>query len=989
MGIRFLNMSGQFIFSIWLLLSIYINPFRSIAQEYSWRHYSIGDGLPQTQVYSLYQDYKGYIWIGTKGGLSRFDGIEFKNFKFDDGFDGEFIWEIRGDNDSGIFIISRNIIRYYKHGSFSMVTAEDPVTNYINCFSDRNNNLILLKNDTIRVYDDERQPFNLPVLDNYLEKFQGFFRDLYMNDRTNDIYFFLKDNSMYRWNGQELDNIWTGNKLIYPSMGMDGELYAYDQDSLYVFDHDKFSPFLCISGFEVRKVVSRNEIYFTNAENFTRLYLYDGEIITRFHQRFNVVIRVMKDDESNLWVGTESGLWLLQNKGFQNFLTDKNDNFYTWSVSEDRNGNILFGSFLHGLKKYDGNDFSIIPIDHAFLNKSWQYFYSGSCKDESGDILFSTYEGIMKYDGRHLSRFYDGSSGAVLFIYPDIESGHYLTLTAYDGLVEIDKNGILVQKENRKPQENTGLETSVLRDKYGRVWLSGKQGISIKEGATWRNLPDESDSIPIGAISMLKDHFGNLWLGSNDGIYHYDYKKLTKVAGHYFNNQVGVLNMTDQNELFIGSISGIGLLSLDAFYGTGTEKLRYFDQNSGFLGKECKHNASFKDSNGNIWVCTSDRVVKISPKALRSDTKPPRVYIQGISVPSATMEWVPVYNVHGSDEVYPIAREYEDIRFDYHAISHTAPQGVHYQTMLQGYDTDWSAATYERYRTYTNMKPGKYTFRVKAATIDGVWNEQPASITIELLPEWYELASVRTAGLIAMVLLATLSGFVYSERLRKKRLASEENAKEMARLQLNALKKLIDPHFTFNAINSIAAMVYREQRDDAYQYFTKFSRLIRLGFETSDEVIRSIREELDFVTSYLELEKLRFRERFNYCIRVGEGVNQDWKIPKMIIQIYVENSIKHGFSGIESGGLVEVDLDAVGDNLRITIRDNGVGRKNKNQHKNDSLGKGTSIIDNYLRLINEYNQSKIKLETTDLVNSDGRAGGVEVMIMIPIQFKYG
>jgi len=354
------------------------------------------------------------------------------------------------------------------------------------------------------------------------------------------------------------------------------------------------------------------------------------------------------------------------------------------------------------------------------------------------------------------------------------------------------------------------------------------------------------------------------------------------------------------------------------------------------------------------------------------------------------MEWRPLLNVFDEGLTYTFERDNDDIRFDYHGISHSAPKGVKYQTMLEGYDDGWSAVTKERYRTFTNLPHGTYTFKVIAANIDGIWTDRTASVHFIISPAWHELYSVRLTGLFIIAFLAAGLGFVFSERIKKEHLENEKREKQIAKLQFKSLKGLIDPHFTFNAINSIAAMVYRENRDEAYHYFTKFSRLIRTSFDNSEQTTRSIKDEIKFVQNYLDIEKMRFKDRFEYEINTGREVNTDWKIPKMIIQIYVENAIKHGLIHRHSEGFLRIVISVENDFLKISITDNGIGITNSKslKHNSESLGRGTSIMKEYFELLNQFNENKIQTKTININDEYGDSQGTKVLISIPLNFKY-
>jgi len=961
--------------------------FRAAGQEYSWKHYSVGDGLPQTQIYRLYQDSKGYIWIGTKGGLSKFDGIEFKNLTTKDGLSFDFVGIFQEDSQGGMYVGTKRGTNHLKDGKISSVCDSiDPTFGFE--FVEKNGTIWFWSGvKGLLAVRDGKQIADHPILNAVEEEFPI---GISYNQEKDDIIINYATGDTYRYDGINVSKFSHEDRDIIPRYSDSGQLYGRNSEYYFAFDLGQFVPIAPINDFTLRCYISPEEVYFTDRGTQSRLFIYDGEKMNEFHQRFNLVLDLIKDDEGNIWVATESGLWRLQGRGFQNYLSEGDLNFYAWQISQDKHGNMLFGSFLHGLMTFDGVRFEDVPIKHMFRNNGFQFFYSGNYVDQRGNVYLGTALGILKFDGYLYRWFYKPEQNdAILHIYHDVVTGHLLCTSSVHGLLEIDMEGNVTEYNSRSRRENTGLETSTLRDKFGRIWLSGKQGITILEDGKWRNLPDETDSVPIGAISMIRDSWGNLWLGSNDGLYFYDYKNLKKIGTHIFESQIGILNITSDNELLIGSIMGIGLLDLKEFYKNDYDHIRYFDANNGFLGTECKHNASFKDRDGNIWICTSDRVVKVIPEELRSNPNPPRVYIEDISTIGEKMDWEPVPKKYGNSAEYKFEAHHDDLRFEYHGISHSAPNGVRYQSMLVGYDESWSAPSQERYRTYTNLPEGQYEFRVKAWSNDGVESEF-VSVNFGVLPAWHEMSTVRYGVLAILLALAALLGFLYSERIRMRRMTMEQNERLIAQLQFKSLRSLIDPHFTFNAINSIASMVYKENRDEAYKYFTKFSKLIRSAFDTSEDTTRTIREELTFVSNYLDIEKMRFKDRFDYRMEIDKKINYEWKIPKMVIQIYVENAIKHGLARKESGGEISIKMVKEDDFISISVTDNGSGRNETQRISNgdESLGRGTKMMKDYFRLLNKFNDSEISVKIIDLKSKDNQPMGTEVKIYIPVRFRY-
>ncbi len=955
-------------------------------QKYSWKYYSVTDGLPQTQVYAIYQDSKGYIWIGTKGGLSKFDGIEFKNYTSRDGLSFDFVTRIQEDDDGGIYVGTVEGTNYLKNNQIEVLEwLDDPLARFQ--FIQNDGTIWLLSGTKgLSCYKNGERIEAHEILSS-TESNDRVIRISY-DKKNNNILVTKQSGESLLWNGEKIVRIFDDKKKVYLAFDQKGDIYGYDSDSIYWYKNGKNEALLSRKDYIIRNVISKNDIYLSDRLSNSKLFHFNGSDITQFHQPFNMILQVLMDDENILWVGTESGLWRLQSRGFENFMSDPDKNFYAWQVTEDKSGNYLFGSFLHGLVMYDGKTFNKVPIDHMFRSNGYQFFYSSHHVDKNGDVYLGNASGIIRYDGYDYSWFYrHNPNDAILYIYEDLLTNRLFCTSSQHGLIEIDRKGKVYEHSDRKLREHTGLETSVLRDKHGRIWLSGKQGISIKDNGRWEHLPSSEDNIPIGAISMLRDPRDNIWLGSNHGLYFYNYESLVQIGEDVFDQQIGVLDITNDEELLIGSIKGIGLLDLKRFYENGDDKIRYFDVNNGFLGTECKHNSSFKDRNGNIWICTSDRVVKVIPDELKSNPFPPRVYLESIGPVSENGGEIKSIDQQDNG-VYQFDAHQEEIRIKYHGVNHTAPNGVRYQTMLEGYDQSWTSLSGERYRTFTNLSHGQYIFKVKAFNNDGVESDIK-HINIKILPAWYELPSLRYGGLISIILLAALFGFLYSDRLRKRRLSAEQNEKIIAKLQFKALRSLIDPHFTFNAINSIASMVYREDRDEAYKYFTKFSKLIRSAFDTSDKTTRSIKEELSFVTNYLDIEKMRFKDRFDYTIELDKRINHEWKIPKMIIQIYVENSIKHGLIEKTSGGLIKINVDMESETLGIAIEDNGVGRKNSIEHNSrNTLGRGTNMMKDYFKLLNKFNESKITTTTIDLADANGNPLGTRVEVKIPLNYKY-
>jgi len=212
-----------------------------------------------------------------------------------------------------------------------------------------------------------------------------------------------------------------------------------------------------------------------------------------------------------------------------------------------------------------------------------------------------------------------------------------------------------------------------------------------------------------------------------------------------------------------------------------------------------------------------------------------------------------------------------------------------------------------------------------------------------------------------------------------------ENEKKISQLQLALVRNQLDPHFTLNAINSIIYSVENSDRKLAGEQLRRFAGLYRNLLLRAGMNQITLEEEVDFCRDYLSLEKNRHGDKFCYEITINEDVNRKILVPKFMIQIHVENAIKHGLAPLKSGGMLDVKIRNEGNELIIEISDNGIGRQKAAEMKGGSTGKGLKVMDELYRIYNKYYDEKIGSEITDLFDRDGTPSGTRVLIKICTQ----
>jgi len=237
---------------------------------------------------------------------------------------------------------------------------------------------------------------------------------------------------------------------------------------------------------------------------------------------------------------------------------------------------------------------------------------------------------------------------------------------------------------------------------------------------------------------------------------------------------------------------------------------------------------------------------------------------------------------------------------------------------------------------------------------------------------------------IYLLLVLSISGI---NRINTRQVEQKERLNQrLLTLQLQGIKSQLDPHFTFNTLNSIAALIYLEEKQTAYDYLNKFTLLLRTMLNDAERIYRSLSEELEFVTIYLELEKMRFGERFNYKIEIGEGISQREEVPKLVLQTFAENAVKHGIMPCSDGGILRIIVIKESDYLKLTIEDNGIGRE-KSAGQSMSTGKGLKLTKEFYEILNQINKKPIIHNITDLHNEKGISIGTRVDVWVPLKIS--
>jgi histidine kinase/YXYXY domain-containing protein len=307
--------------------------------------------------------------------------------------------------------------------------------------------------------------------------------------------------------------------------------------------------------------------------------------------------------------------------------------------------------------------------------------------------------------------------------------------------------------------------------------------------------------------------------------------------------------------------------------------------------------------------------------------------------------------------------------------------------MLEGYDGNWQILPEGRTIRYTNLPDGKYRFRYRASLNEEDWIEGTA-LRVDRAVYFWQTSWFILLGILSVLSIALLIYRLKINSIHREASLKSEYNKKLAEVELQALRAQMNPHFMFNCLNSIKHYILTHEPLKASEYLTNFATLIRSIMHNSREKLISLSKELEALFLYVDLEQLRFKDKFDFRCEVGEEINTEKiLIPPLLLQPYVENAIWHGLLHKSEPGNLEISIMNSNGDTQCIIQDNGIGRWAAEQKKSKSATRfksmGMGITESRIALHNRINELGIRVEIVDLIGADKEALGTQVIITIP------
>ncbi|MCE5251328.1 histidine kinase [bacterium] len=849
-------------------------------------HITVEDGLSQSMVTSIIQDRKGFMWFGTMDGLNKYDGYTFTIFRHDKdnprSLSNNFILWLYEDrsgiiwigtyggglnrydpstemfyqcavcpgDSSGIEILNAMPIFQDSDGTIWAGTDKGLIQcngsgEILTLFShDPENPNSISENFTHALYEDSSGILWIGTNGGGLDRFDAHNKTFrhYVHDPRDSgsissdfVYSIVEDRSGV---------LWVGNQ---------GTINRYDRA------RDKFERYplpsphgtdastsviftLYEDKSQVLWMATDDGVYSLNPER-TRFTHYRHDPGNSGTLGSDLVQTLYEDWSEILWFGTSRGINKFD-RGKSRFRLYRHDYInpnslsddFVLTVYEDRNGYIWIGTDRGGLNRYDPlterfTRYRHKPGDTNSIPADW---VTAVCEDGNGFIWVGTGYGIARMNPRTGAiRQYrhdpnkPGSLGNnwVLDIIED--SRGIIWIGTGGGLDRFDsKSGTFTHFRHDPADPNTlshNIVRTILEDCSGNLWLGTNSGLNLfnpESGTCKRYMydPAQPGSLSNNRITTLhEDRSGTLWVGTADGLNRFNraddtFYVYTTTVG-LINNVISGMLEDNAGNLWISTNGGIS-----CFDWKNESITNYSDQdglfNAGFYPGAC-----CKTKSGEMYFGGVDGLNRFNPHALEHSLYVPPVVITSIKKfdRNLTLD-------KSVSEVSEINLSYKDtfISFEFAALDYSSPRKNQYAYMMEGFDQDWIYSGSRRYASYTNLNPGKYVFRVKGSSHDGVWNETGSSIRIRIVPPFWEAEWFR---IIAGFSLAGTVLILHQMRVRNVK-KQQRVLEEQVQIRTRELKETTDAlHLEqkrlFSLLDGLPAVVILQTPDKSITYANK------------------------------------------------------------------------------------------------------------------------------------------------------------------------
>lgn len=965
------------------------------AQQPVFRNIGLKDGIGNSAVYDILQDSKGYIWIASEGGIKRFNGRTFTSFFRPNGIPHDIMYTLAEDTKGRVFASgAEKGIWYYNGTGIDSIAANDSLILYLQKAKAIITKVTFDEADTLWVATS-RTLLKIPPDQNY----KKLIYDSSFSDSAVCVMKFLK-------NGKVIESQYHNSIKKFSVGNASITCWAQAQN---IFDIKANSSLLKIDFDKAKSAIPK--FFALKTHNGKLLYSYlntlyineKGKLVAKKDLPARIT-RIYEDSENNLWISLSStGLYFYENGDLEKtpdiFLEGKtvtsvlednehgfwcctNDkgifytptlNFYQYNQYPDLCDNvrtlaIIDSALIAVTAKTDlymiqpNNQINKIPSIVGLKTSNTFGF------QKVGNTLLACGAQVSEVNLENLNiKYHKNERGLPIYgiASTQLPNGELLGLNR--GALFTIKNGIWKYR-NRTPGRDISMK---YHKQSNTLWLGTLIGLYTLQDTTF--IPCENKILANARVySMREDEKGRLYIcTANNGLFILENKKWINIStndGLLTNTCIDVF--CDKNDmLWIATKGGISFMKFG-----NLKSIQLLGLNDGLPSDEVRELVGFENK---LWVACLGSMYLINTDKITTNKMPPRIYFSKIVVNDQVMK----------SEIHNFDHHQKKFRFYIDCLTYKELFKQQYKYILKGF-SDSASLSANDFIEFSSLSSGSYTLEVYGLTTQGVTSTQPLTFAFRIEPPlWKKIWFI----IIEIVLGASLVFFYIKWRINKVRIEEDEKSRlqnDIINARINALQAQMNPHFIFNSINSIQSFILQNETQKAYDYLAKFARLVRGVLNNSQETFVTLEKELENIKLYVEIERMRFKNNFDFVIEINGVDIEEVKLPAMIIQPHIENSIWHGILPLDKSkdGYIKLCIDYKDGYLEINIIDNGVGRKSATETKKSEIHRsyGTKLVEEKIEMIGRIYGKKVSYEVIDLLDDNLRSTGTKVTIKLPV-----
>lgn len=947
-------------------------------------HYTTKNGLPSNNCFYALQDKKGYLWVATDAGVSRFDGVVFENFSIDDGLPDNQILQLREDSKGRIWFLALNgqlsyfyngkIYNQYNNAKLKQLNFDAVIVSFFEDSKGRiwfgtNKNTIGVWNEKTFIKYSSPDPKNQFINSTIHEDKQG---NIWAYS-TQAVHLFLRNNFVLVKS--------TAIPLSFKTLlsNPNKSMYFIDKNGLNYKTGTQSKLILNID----TNLLNKNLGYIYLGDKELWLSTANGVNIIDFKGKTKQILKnidvnqVIKDNHQNMWFTTKNGIYKLPGIKERLYIFNQDDglsNNTVKSITKDNQNRLWLG--------LSGANINLLHLKSKVVHKislpnpqKYNLIKQLTLDQKNENIYYASDYSLGSISAKYplktkINTLKETNNSVFVIKNFSLDTTKRLALALSSGVVIVmdrsEKFEFSSLNYKEKQDYFKDRSYSVFYDKNQSLWFSNIAGVSefkneklnkfYEKDALLTKRINDIKQLSNGNLAMATDGYGILIVKNGKVIDH-----ITQKQG-LNNNIINKLFVKNDN-LWAISRNGINSLS----FKQNKIAVNTFDYANNLLSDDLNDlyidtdTAYFATNNGLVYFAHSQQTLQ---------TKAPKIYISSIANNKEILDL--------SSTRFVLKPGQHNITFNFSAIDFKTKRIV-YRYRLKS-DASWSETKNRRVEIST-LEPGDYAFEVSAKSEDSEWST-PAKINFVIQKHFWQTWAFN----IILLILGAYLLYEITVRITKRQKNKEQEQlllkNKILMLELQALQAMMNPHFVFNVMNSIQHYINTKNTSSANKVLTGFAKLIRKNLDICTKSYINLQEEIEYLDLYLRLEKYRFGEKFNYHINIDQQIDtEEILIPSMILQPYIENAIWHGIMPKEEGGYVEVNMTKENEEyLSIKIIDDGIGIENAlADKKSKHQSKGMDLTQERLNLLNRIEAKPVQL----FIKQNGTSG-TTITILIPL-----